>query len=253
MVLLQPVKRSEGGFDRTRYSVAEIPDDTTASRFIEMHHYSRSCPAMKYRYGMYEGNILVGVAILSIPARKEVLTKPFKDLIPYTEVLELGRFLLLSQVPSNGETFLLARIFELARKADVRGIVSFSDPLPRTNAAGETIFLGHIGEIYKTKGALYTGRSSPRTIRLLPDGTLLHDRTLQKIRAQEPGHDAAEKSLRDLGAPPMRPWETPAEWLSRALPTVGIRHLRHSGNHRWCFPLDRRVRVSLPILPAPTR
>lgn len=195
--------RHEGGFDRTRYSVAEIPDDTTASRFIEMHHYSRSCPAMKYRYGMYEGNILVGVAILSIPARKEVITKPFKDLIPYTEVLELGRFLLLSQVPSNGETFFLGHIFELARKADVRGIVSFSDPIPRTNAAGETIFLGHIGEIYKTKGALYTGRSSPRTIQLLPDGTLLHDRTLQKIRAQEPGHDAAEKSLRDLGAPPI--------------------------------------------------
>lgn len=243
----------QGGFDRTRYTVSEIPDDTTARQFVEAHHYSKSCPAMRLRYGMYEREHLVGIAILSVPARKEVLTNAFRGLLPYTESLELGRFFLKDQVPSNGETYLLARVFELARKSGVRGIVSFSDPVPRTTPTGETIFLGHIGEIYKIKGAVYTGRSDPRTIQLLPNGTILHERTLQKIRAQETGHDAAEKRLRDLGAPPMRSWETPAEWLSRALPMIGIRRLRHSGNHRYVFPLDRRVQVSLPILPYPSR
>jgi hypothetical protein len=32
--------RSEGGFDRTRYEVAPIPDDATARAYCERNHYS---------------------------------------------------------------------------------------------------------------------------------------------------------------------------------------------------------------------
>jgi hypothetical protein len=245
----------KGGFDSRRYSVEAIADDTTAKAFVAAHHYSQSCPAMVLRYGMYDAKKLVGVAILSVPVNEATLTNAFSGLIPNKEALELGRFCLLDEVPCNGETWLLKRVFQLAYQEGVRGIVSFSDPVARTNALGEIIFPGHLGRIYQLKEALYTGRSGARTLVLLPDGTILHERTRQKIRAQENGHEEAEKHLRDLGAPPRQPWEVPAQWLTRVLPGIGARKLRHQGNHRYLFPLDRRVRryVRLPILPYPTK
>ncbi len=39
-----------------------------------------------------------------------------------------------------------------------------------------------IGICYQATSATFLGRTEPRTIRLLPDGTLLSDRTIQKIR-----------------------------------------------------------------------
>lgn len=65
--------------------------------------------------------------------------------------------------------------------------------------------------------------------------------------------EEAEKQLHALGAPPREPSESPAQWLPRVLPGIGARQLRHQGNHRYLFPLNRRVRVHLPVLPYPIR
>ncbi len=40
---------------------------------------------------------------------------------------------------------------------------------------------------YQAISAIFLGRTELRTIRLLPDGTLLNDRTIQKIRSGEQG------------------------------------------------------------------
>jgi hypothetical protein len=45
----------------------------------------------------------------------------------------------------------------------------------------------------------FVGRSAARTPRLLPDGTILSDRTVQKLRAEEPGMRAIRESLSKLG------------------------------------------------------
>src|SRR5690242_19444282 len=84
----------EGGFNSRQYSVEAIADDTTARDFVVAHHYSRSCPAMVLRYGMYDAKKLVGVAILSVPVNEATLTNAFAGLIPNREALELGRFCL---------------------------------------------------------------------------------------------------------------------------------------------------------------
>lgn len=241
----------EGGFNAKLYDVAPIKEDKAASNFITAHHYSGSCPAMVFRFGVYELGQLVGVAVLSVPTQVKVLTTPFPQLAPYKESLELGRFVLLDRIPSNAETWFLARVFEYARKEGIAGIVSFSDPVPRTNQYGDIIFPGHIGHIYKAKGAIYTGRTDPRTLFLLPDGTVLSERTLQKIRKGEQGHVAAERRLCKWGAPEKHSWETSSQWLQRALPAAGIRRIRHTGNHRYLFPLKKRIYVALPPLPSP--
>jgi hypothetical protein len=130
--------------------------------------------------------------------------------------------------------------------------------VPRRTAAGDIVAPGHVGIIYQaTAGALYTGRSTARTITVLPDGRTLNDRAIQKIRRQERGHEYVERRLVALGARAPRAFESPPDWLIEALNTIGARRLRHRGCHRFCHVLGvtrrerRSVRVGGLALPYP--
>jgi hypothetical protein len=68
---------------------------------------------------------------------------------------------LFDEVPANGETWFLGRCFELLRHENLVGVVSFSDPVPRTSL-------------------------------LLPDGSVLNARTVQKIRGMDRGWKYAD-------------------------------------------------------------
>jgi hypothetical protein len=107
--------------------------EVEAKDFVEAHHYSRAYPAARFRFG--------GTG---------------------TESVELGRFVLLDEVPFNGETWMLGQCF--------------SDPFPRTDSSGREVFRGHLGTIYRAHNARYLGRGTPRTLRLLPDGSVLSER-----------------------------------------------------------------------------
>jgi hypothetical protein len=86
------------------------------------------------------------------------------------------------------------------------------------------------------RNAVYASRATALTMKLLPDGTVFHDRTAQKIliRRQEQGHQYAEAQLIALGAPVPRAGCNPAIWLREALVAVGARNVRHRGAHRFC-------------------
>lgn len=246
---------SEGGFDRRRYDVAPI-DEALARDYVVQHHYSASYPAARLRFGLFDSSWygrLVGVAVLSVPVQRAVLTKVLPDLEPYAESLELGRLVLSDRVPANAESWFLARVFDLAARDGLRGVVSFSDPVARRNAMGARVFVGHVGTIYQASNATYTGRGTARTLYVLPDGTVLNDRALQKVRGQEQGAEYVERRLVEYGAPVRRSCEQPTRWLARVLPTVAHRQV-HRGNHRYVFTLGRerhRVRVAQPSLPYP--
>ena len=243
---------SAGGFDASRYDVDEL-DEPTAKRFLMTNHYAgASYPAALRRYGMIDraDGQLVGVIVLGAPASSKVLTTAFPTLEPYTESVEASRIALVDQVPSNGETWLLARVFRRLRASGVRGVVSFADPMPRRTAAGQLVKAGHIGLIYQASaGAIYTGRGTPRTLTLLPDGTVLNARSAQKVRAQEQGHRYVQQRLVDLGATPLQTGQDPAGWLAQALQDIGARRTRHAGNHRYLFRLgaSERDRSRIPI------
>lgn len=248
---------SEGGFDRRWYEVGPL-DEATARRFVVAAHYSRSFPAARLCYGLWErGGFLVGAAVLSVPARAEVLTNVLAGLDPYRESLELGRFCLVDAVPANGESFFLARAFRLAADAGIRGVVSFADPVARRDAAGRVVFPGHVGWIYQAAGAVFTGRGTARTLALLPDGTVLNERAAQKLRSEERGREYVERRLREQGAPARRSGEDGAAYLRRALAAVGARQLRHGGPFRYAFRVGRTrreraaVRIALPGRPFP--
>lgn len=237
-------------FDARHYEVHAI-GETTAKRYVLSHHYSGSYPAASRRYGLYRAGRLVGVAVFSIPAQARVLAAVFPDLAPYTESLELGRLVLADECPGNSESWFLARCFGELLTAGIRGVVSFADPVQRLAGDGTVIAPGHVGWIYQACNARYTGRGTARTLTVLPDGTVLHDRAAQKVRSRDRGHEHVERRLVALGAPVPRAGQRPAEWLAAALDAVGARRIRHAGCHRYAFPLGagRRARDRIRIGP----
>lgn len=241
-------------FSPARYGVAPLAD-VAARAFCTRHHYAGSAyPAALRRYGLTDRDTgqLVGVAVIAAPVAARVLTGPFPTLEPYRQGAELARFVLSDDVPANGESWMLAQVFRHLRDDGFRGIVSFADPLPRAGADGTLNKPGHIGLIYQATNALYTGQATPRTLTVLPDGTILNDRTAQKIRSQHVGHHYAEQRLLEHGAPPRQPSQPAQDWLRDALTVIGARRVRHPGNHRYLFRLGSSREQRSIILGHPT-
>jgi len=225
-------------FEPRSFEVAPIASDSAARAFVESHHYSGSYPAARRRFGLFERGELVGVAVFSVPMRAEAL-RPWS----MSDGLELGRFVLLDGVRANGESWFLARCLEVLKRDGFAGVVSLSDPTPRTSASGAVVFGGHVGTIYQASNAVYTGRASPQTLRLLPDGSVFSNRAASKIRKGERGWRYAVDQLVAHGAP--EPRGDLHAWLREVVPTI-TRPLRHHGNHRYLFALSRAARRSLP-------
>lgn len=234
----EPIKTLE-------HEVAPI-DRETAKAFVLAHHYSASFPADRFRFGLFRGARLVGVAVFSVPARDEVLTRVFPG--PASDAVELGRFVLLDEVAGNGETWLLARCLGQLRHAGLRGVVSFSDPLPRATADGAVVMPGHVGTIYQASSAVYLGRARAEALLLLPDGRPVHRRALAKIRAGHRGWRYAVERLVAAGAPApaclvagVPDLDELGRWVDRWLVAL-VRRVPHPGNHKYAFPLDRATR-----------
>jgi len=235
------------------YDAHEITDDTTAKTFVETHHYSRTYPAARARIGLYRHGELVGVAVFSHPCSNSVLTNVFPG--DALNAVELGRFVLLDSVPGNGETWFLARAFDILRAKGFLGVVSFSDPLQRRGHDGRVIHLGHVGTIYQAHNGVYLGRGTARTLRLLPDGRVFSDRAAQKIRKAERGWTYAARQLEAFGASPAPAGDVAdrTAWLARTLENL-TRPVRHRGNHKYAWALTQPGHRALPLsLPYPKR
>jgi len=225
---------------------------------VQSRHYSGTWPAAARRYGLFDlAGGLLGVCVLGIPMSAAVLTNVFSDLEPMVEALELSRLVLADEVPGNAETWFIARVFaDAAAAAGVRGVVAFADPVPRV-IDGRLVFPGHRGAVYIAKGGAYLRRATPRTLTVLGDGRVLSDRSAQKVRQDERGHEHVERQLVRLGADPRRATQPGAQWLAEALGQVRATRLRHRGNHRYAFRLGRtareraRVRIARPSGPYP--
>lgn len=225
-----------------KYEVASIDSDSTAKAFVVAHHYSGRYPAARQRIGIYRGPELVGVAVFSHPMQNKVL-----DHLPCPReaAVELGRLVLLDDVPANGESWFIARCFDLLRSIGYEGVISHADPVARTSADGRKVFPGHVGTIYQATNAVFAGRASPASLRLLPDGSVFSNRAASKIRKRERGWVYAVDQLVAAGARQPGPSECLRSWLAEATSTV-TRPLRHHGNFRYLFGLTRAVRRRLP-------
>lgn len=252
--------------DTARYGVEEI-DERSARAFIVRHHYSGTYPAALFRVGLFRStpfqqSALVGVAVFSVPMNPHAIAKHTGT----DAGCELGRLTLLDDVEANGETFFLARAFDLlAAQRDAsnsqrfRAVLSFSDPMARTSTDGTVTMPGHIGTIYQASNARYVGRSSSRTLILDQSGRNLSPRALSKIRNDETGAAYACEQLINAGAPRRHPHESGRDYVTRALAEGPFRRLQHPGNYAYVFTIgDRRTRHETtrtlsPALPYPKK
>jgi len=259
-------RTSAGGFDPDRYTVLRLSDESANRQFVVDHHYSSSFPAALLNVGLFDrtqpGSSRhpgrhVGALVLSVPVQASVLTGVFPDLEPYRESAELGRLVLLDDVPANAESFFVARALRIAADLGVVACVAFCDPVPRRNLrTGDVVLPGHIGTVYQASNGLYLGRSAPTAKLLLPDGTILNSRSLQKVRARERGAAGVERRLVALGARPRCSDEDAATWLHAALRDVQVHRFRHPGMHRYALRTPRarghrRATVALASQPYP--
>jgi hypothetical protein len=230
--------------DTSRYGVEPI-EERLAKPFIVANHYSGTYPAARFRAGLFRTvpfrkSELVGTAVFSVPMAPRAI-------LHYTgqpKGVELGRFCLLDDVEANGETWFLARAMRLLSTAlpDLRAVLSYSDPIPRHALDGTVVLPGHVGIVYQALSALYMGKSSARTIFLRPDGrTLLSERALCKLRADDSGADYAYAQLLAAGAPPRQQAEAGAAYVQRALREGPFRRFRHSGCHAYLWALGSHV------------
>lgn len=249
--------------DTSRYQVKPL-NEGPARTFCLLHHYSGAWPAAQHRIGLIDtqDDALVGVAVFGAPTHPKVLTNPFPTLVPYRESVELSRFVLLDDVPANGETWFLARALRLIKQAGVRGVVSFADPLERRFPDGSVLKPGHVGGIYAAANMTYLGRATPRTLTMLSAPPMpgesgrgrvmvLNERTMSKIRAEDKGAAYGVALLRDFGAPAPTPGQALRDWLPAALAAAGAAKVRHPGNHRWAVTLAGNIPWGLPVLPRP--
>lgn len=230
--------------DTRRYEVALIEEDAVPKAFVRRHHYAGSYPVAQLRAGLYRGEKLVGVAVLSPGASKQAMHKalPFHD----ARRAELSRLVLLDDVPANGESWFMARAFALAARAGFEAVVAYSDPEKRFTVLGQEVFGGHIGGVYQALSARYTGKTNTRTWRFFSDGSVLSDRALTKLRERDKGWRYVAAMLVAHGAlPPPRRASLFEAWRLEAVKAVTTTR-RHRGAHRYVWALAPGLRRHLP-------
>lgn len=246
------VDRDEG-FRKADYTIDEIRD-SAARAFVVAHHYSGSYPIAIERFGLFRDRTLVGVAVFSIPINNSIM--PRYTGVAAKQGAELGRFVLLDEVPYNAESYFLAGALKAlcAIRPDLSAVVAYSDPMPRASLVGQIVLPGHIGIAYQASNARYLGRASSKTLHLTPSGVALCTRAISKVRLQEHGADSAEKRLVRLGAPARPVGQHPAEWINNVIVSDTFRRVRHPGNHIYAWALGTpREKVSLVNGFAPAR
>lgn len=229
-------------FNPAGYEVAPI--DTTAARtFVETHHYSGTMSPPSHRHGLFERGTLVGVAVFGVAPSMAAHRSVFGDL-SLQQGVTLGRLVLIDRVPGNGESWFVARCFALLREAGVIAVESCADPQPRPSLDGKLTHRGHVGTVYQALNAQYVGRTNAASLRLLPDGTCWSNRAAGKVARREQGCDYAAAQLVRWGADPLREDEDALAWVRRWRGEL-TRPMRHEGNHRYLWCLDKRRRREL--------
>ena len=236
-------RRPAGETIRTsEYEVAEFRP-IEAKAFVELHHYSHSCSPTAHPFALYRRGELAGVAVFGPLPSMNAHRAVFPTLLT-TEGVTLGRLVLLEAVPGNGESYFVSRCFKLLAAKGIDAVESCADPEARTALDGRRVHRGHVGTIYQGTNGRYVGKTNPASLRLLPDGTVFSNKSSGKLIRGERGRVYAGAALVEWGADPLRDGEDPLAWVRHWRPLL-TRPMRHYGNHRYIWALNRRRRAEV--------
>jgi hypothetical protein len=230
-------------FKATR-AKAEVIPFRMAADFVTTHHYSgavgtcRLAVGLFYKPSPFEPDFLGGVAIIGNPIQPASIRSYFEGMDPSLGV-EMNRLVLLDSIPFNAESFLIGRALRMLRRKspELRGVLSYCDPMPLYTADGRLSKRGHSGVVYRCTNAAYRGKSKPRIQYLNADGRVVSERSISKLRLGEAGDDGMYRQLLALGAPERRSDEKVEEYIKRALTEGPFRRQRHAGKNVFAWEL----------------
>lgn len=224
------------------FDVGFIADNREAIAFVRRHHYIKRASPAAHRFGLYLRGTLVGVALFGPPASMNAHRAVWgRTGLCTKRAVTFGRLVLTEDVAGNGESWFIARCFELLADRGVTAVESCADPWERTDEHGEVRFKGHLGIIYQATNGRHIGVTNPSTIHLLPDATVLSNRAQGKLTRGERGDDHPVTQLVEHGATAPADGEDVREWLCTWRDRL-CRRMRHRGNYRYVWCLDRRRR-----------
>ena len=116
-------------------------DAQLATRMVIEHHYLHRKSSVVHALGMFNDVNLVGVIIFGVPASRHVQMGACPS--DPDKVLELNRLWVCDSMPTNSETYFIAKALKLLPPAIV---VSYADTLQ-----------GHMGIMYRAANFFYAG------------------------------------------------------------------------------------------------
>jgi hypothetical protein len=259
-------------FDPEAFEVRTI-SERDAKDFVVTHHYSHSFPSTRLSTGMFKlgrrgrKDRLVGVLTFGTPTSNAAPMK-WAQVEDYLEAAELNRLVMLDEVKGEGESWFLRRVVPMAQDyyagcgSNLKLILSYSDPIMRTDAKGNVVMPGHIGNIYQARGGHFAGRARASRSLMPADGTLISELSLRKVRAldtpqatrtrtrvgqkrKDPatGHAYVLSRLEAAGAPARRRGQSWNDWVDTLFAHPAFRDFRHPGNLTYLWAVgDKRQR-----------
>jgi len=138
--------------------------------FLEALHYLKDVPFGVVSYGLFEDDVLRGVACFGSPSSPAIASSIFENEVDQKGVRELRRFAMQDAAPNEASQFLAKalRMF-YAEHREVSAVVSYADSAQ-----------GHIGTIYKACNARYVGCSGEELVFVLSTGERVTGRGMLK-------------------------------------------------------------------------
>jgi hypothetical protein len=234
-----------------RHFGVEVIDEATAKAFVKTHHYAHSVGPVRLAVSLWSKpgvapSQLVGIAAFTVPMNQNAI--PAHTGMTLNQGCELGRLVLLDgPCGFNCESWFVSRAFQALRaeKPEIETVISYSDPVPRLASDGSVRFRGHIGTIYQALSARFFGRSSARTLWLTPNGDVISERGMSKIRSRDRGWRYAVEQLTAVGAPAPGDNADLGEWLAAVKRSGLLRPIKHAGNYGYGWGLSYEARRAI--------
>lgn len=150
------------------YTIKLINKNLAKSLIIK-NHYSHKWTSCRYAIGLFDADVLIGVAVYGFPVGRQTV-KSITPNLQNNEVLELTRLWLVDEAPKNSESYFLGKTFDWLRKnTGIKVLISYSDPMQ-----------DHLGIIYQATNWLYQGNNTMLIKGYLHkiNGVLMHPRSV---------------------------------------------------------------------------
>jgi len=134
---------------------------TQCKVFCSEWHYSGTCPAGRYYFGLYRKEELIGVICYGEPAMRNQKRC-------YGADIELRRLCCIDDTPKNTESFFIGKTLRCLKRDGVKKVISLADPN-----------FGHSGVIYRASNFKALGEERGGGSRdIFIDGVKMHSRTV---------------------------------------------------------------------------